>query len=194
MSFPPPPVAFTSHDADRANVEWRCNCGPGAVAGILGITLDQIRPFVGGFERKGYTNPTLMWEILNQLQVPWRKFNKPHGWPTYGLARIQWHGPWMSPGVPPAAAYRRTHWVGACALPGNVGIFDINAVNTEPGSGWVRLEAWAQTIVPWLLKSCVPHADGEWSLTHVVEVDNTGWKIPEIRSDVPWSTNQPSAR
>lgn len=184
MSFPPPRVAFTAADLDRANTEWHCNCGPGAIAGVLGISLDQIRPFMGDFEKKGYTNPSLMWDVLDGLDVHWmRRSRKPYVWPQYGLARIQWHGRWMEPGVPQAARYRHTHWVGACSLPGNIGIFDINAVS-EACPGWARLEDWTKIIVPELLKACEPGADGDWSLTHVVEIDNLNWTIPpEVRSN-----------
>ena len=160
---------FTAEDADRAYDEWGVNCGPGAIAAICGMTLDELRPHMGDFERKHYTNPTLMWQVLDSIGARWRLVKPPRTWPEYGLARVQWEGPWTAPGVPARAAYRHTHWVGAARDPvKGVGIFDINAIGN--GSGWCALEDWTGTLVPWILDECVPHASGGWHLTHVVEV------------------------
>ncbi len=167
------PARFTAADADLAHETWGANCGPGALAAILGMTLDEVRPHMGDFESKGYTNPTLMWEALKSAGV--RRFSYRGGhlgrenWPRYGLARIQWEGPWTAPGVPIRARYRHTHWVGAATLWSGIGIFDINAIGN--GSGWCSREDWERTLVPWILENCVPRADGNWHLTHVVEVD-----------------------
>jgi hypothetical protein len=160
---------FTAEDADRAHDEWGANCGPGAIAAICGLTLSELRPHLGDFEAKHYTNPTLMWAILDSLKVRWG-LRKPATWPDYGLVRIQWHGPWMAAGVPRAARYRQTHWVGAAKnCHGETGVFDINAIGN--GTGWTSLDNWRSLLVPWLLSECVPRADGTFSLTHSVEVD-----------------------
>jgi hypothetical protein len=161
---------FSAEDADRAYDEWGANCGPGAIAAICGLTLDELRPHMGDFERKHYTNPTLMWAVLDSLKADWVLVQpRPGFWPEYGLCRVQWHGPWTEPGVPPRWAYRHTHWVGAATRPdGEVGIFDINAIGN--GSGWSALRDWQRILVPQILKECVPRASGTWHLTHVVEV------------------------
>lgn len=163
---------FSADDADRAYDEWGANCGPGAIAAICGLTLSELRPHTGDFEVKRYTNPTLMWQILRNLGVRFSYRGGELGqmnWPRYGLARIQWEGPWTKPGVPQRARYRHTHWVGACTRgASNVGIFDINAINN--GSGWISLEDWRSAIVPWVLKEAVPRADGGWHITHSVEI------------------------
>lgn len=168
---------FSAEDAERAYGEWGANCGPGAIAAICGLTLDELRPHMGDFERKRYTNPTLMWAVLDRLGVRWNRQWPPAtalSWPQYGLCRIQWEGPWTRPGVPVRARYRYTHWVGAATRPGCggkktvVGVFDINAMGN--GSGWCALQDWQQTLVPWILEWCVPRASGGWHLTHVVEV------------------------
>jgi len=83
----PAPPKFSAADAERAADEWGMNCGPGAIAAIFGLTLDQVRPFMGDFERKRYTNPTLMFDTLHRLYKAgicrgWRKEVK--AWPTYG--------------------------------------------------------------------------------------------------------------
>lgn len=158
---------FTLEEAAAAFDEWGANCGPAAIAAITGRTLAEVRPFLGDFEAKRYTNPTLMWETLDRLGVAYRR-KSPLEWPTWGLVRIQWHGPWTAPGVPARVAYRQTHWVGAAKKDGAVGVFDVNALGN--GSGWCSLDDWGERLVPWILRECVPKADGRWSLTHSVEV------------------------
>lgn len=167
----PKRLRFTAEDADAAHEEWGCNCGPGALAAILDITLAEVRPLMGDFERRGYTNPTLMFDALNKSGRRWKRLGSgsAFNWPGYGLARIQWHGPWTEPGVPARVAYRNTHWVGAQAGRNSMGVFDINAVNS---GGWVDVNDWAGILVPWILKNCVPKANGRWTITHAIEVDS----------------------
>lgn len=163
-----PDARFTAEDADRAHAAWGSNCGPGAIAGVLGKTLDEVRPHLCDFERKRYTNPLLMWEILRGLDVPFAVHTRGElRWPPYGLARIQWHGPWTAPGVPARVAYRFTHWVGvAGGDTDEVGIFDVNAMNS---GGWISLSDWTGSLVPWLMED-EPRWDGRWSITHAVEI------------------------
>lgn len=162
------PPRFTLDDGDRAYHEWGANCGPGALAAIMGMTLDEVRPHMGDFETKHYTNPSLMNAALRSVGRPWRKIGGE--WPAYGLVRIQWEGPWTLPGVPFKARYRYTHWVGAekTATKG-IGIFDINAMNN--GSGWCALADWASIVAPFLATHHDPRATGGWHITHAIEVD-----------------------
>lgn len=170
-------LAFDRAELERAHDAWGCNCGPGALAAVLGLRPDDVRPHLPGFERKRYTNPMMMLEALLALQVDqlWRPLKPmpphPDMWPAYGLARIQWEGPWTAPGVPMRARYRQTHWVGFCrAYNGDVGIFDINAMDDRPGSGWCSLWDWSAEVVPWLLKEAVPRASGHWHATHFADI------------------------
>lgn len=168
----PPAVRFGLDDAQRAADEWGANCGPGAVAAICKLTLEELRPHLGDFDRKRYTNPTLMWDILKRLGVRYRctlnQQSSEHqgmlAFPFFGLARVQWEGPWTEPGVPIRVRYRHTHWVGVCGRE----IFDINAMVI---GGWLPLPEWSLQLVPWLLEQCEPKANRRWHLTHAVEVD-----------------------
>ena len=153
-------------DMLRANDEWGANCGPGAIAAIMGMTLDDVRPHMGDFEQKHYTNPTLMWSTLRSIGRHWCK-TKPE-WPFHGLVRIQWEGPWTAEGVNPKARYRYTHWVGCIRAAATIGIFDINALAN--GTGWCSLEDWESTVVPFILEE-YPRANGKWHITHAVEVE-----------------------
>ena len=136
---------FTEAEASAAWDEFRFNCGPSAVAVMTGLSIPELMPHLFDFPEKGYTNPTLMWWILDSIKgrAKWSQ-RKDRQWPDYGLARIQWHGPWMQAGVPVAARYRHTHWVGAmqCLNLGavNLGVFDINAMSN--GTGWVSYQDW----------------------------------------------------
>lgn len=169
---------FTGADAERAYKEWGANCGPGAAAAILGLTLDEIRPLFAavGFESRHYTNPTMMLDVLRAsgrgITYLAGKRLPSDPWPSWGLVRIQWEGPWMRPGVPPAARYRLTHWVGASRSGSGVGVFDINVVGTGPANdhdGWTTLQAWSEVVAPHLMEG-IPRADGKWSATHSIEV------------------------
>jgi len=181
-------VRFTIDDAQRAADEWGANCGPAAIAAVLGKTLDEVRPHLGDFERPGkrYTNPTLMYAALRSLGATWTatvretsvEWPKPIiAWPKLGLVRIQWEGDWTRPGVPMRARYRHTHWVGARSapewdrtsgrLPGGIDVFDINCLCV---GGWVSLDEWSGQVVPWLLREVEPKASGAWHQTHVLEL------------------------
>lgn len=159
--------AFTIEDVQDA-ASWGFNCGPGSLCGLLRVTPIEIRSSLGDFESKGYTNPTLMASILRRLNVPFRRVFesavepfKPIVWPEYGLVRVQWAGPWTKEGVPMAARYRRTHWIGFRKEPHEV--FDINAMCVD---GWLPFNEWSDQLVPWLLKQVLPAANGEWWPTH----------------------------
>lgn len=156
---------FTKEDADRAHDEWGANCGPGALAAILHMTLDEVRPHMGDFERKHYTNPSLMNAALRSIGWPWHKIGAI--WPEYGLVHVQWEGPWTDPGVPMRARYRYTHWIGAHQTPRSIGIFDINCMNN--GTGWCSLDDWISTIAPFLMEQ-YPRSTKKWHITHALEV------------------------
>jgi len=159
---------FTIEDAERAHDEWGANCGPGALAAIAGMTLEEVRPHIPGFDEKRYTNPTMMFSALRSIGKTWRKIGAV--WPAYGLVRVQWEGPWTNPGVPMAARYRYTHWIGAQVGGTSIGVFDINCMNN--GTGWCSRDDWENSIVPYLTKQ-YPRATGKWHITHGIEVAGT---------------------
>lgn len=159
----PAPIRFDGDAAQHAGDEWGFNCGPGSIAAILDLTPAEVRPHLGDFEKKRYTNPTLMFEILNRIGAKWKKREKV--WPRYGLVRVQWEGPWTAPGAPMMARYRHTHWVGAQRFgrAADIWVFDINAAYF---GGWIPFAEWSNQLVPWLLNECEPKASGKWHITH----------------------------
>lgn len=175
----PPELRFTIDDAERAGDEWGFNCGPGALCALLGLTPDQVRPHIPDFESKRYTNPTMMFRALRSLGVRYETVGPFNGegrspeWPRFGLARIQWAGPWTKPGVPLRARYRHTHWVASWSHPRltklPIAVFDVNDCRH-----WTTFESWRDVIVPWLIKEVEPKANGEWWITHSLEVSSRG--------------------
>jgi len=168
------PTKFTYEEAEAAYEEWGMNCGPAALAAIYGLRPEQVRLAIPDFEVKRYTSPSMMYAALRALGKDFRTIytgiEKNPGrerWPEYGLARIQFEGPWCNPGVPMAARYRYTHWVGAEAAPHGIGIFDVNCLNN--GSGWVSKEDWSDEIMPYLTEN-IKRATGAWHITHSIEV------------------------
>lgn len=154
-----PPLKFTEADVERANAEWKANCGPAALAACLGWTLDAVRPHLGDFERKGYMNPRMMHLAI---QSAGHRIESSANLPTHGLARVQWGGPWMSPGVPIGARYARTHWIATKEAQGARWVFDVNGL-------WRPYYAWVAEIVPAIVAS-IPKADGTFDFIDRWEV------------------------
>jgi hypothetical protein len=146
--------SYTEAELDKAVSEWGCNCGPGALATMLGVKPDDVRAHIPGFDQKRYTNPTMMAAALRSLGVEFHECRHP----TNALCRIQWGGKWTAPGVPPRVAYRYTHWIGVLTCTTGTWVFDVN-------SGWTREEDWEKEVVP-LLTSMYKGADGKWWPTH----------------------------
>lgn len=175
-------IRFALQDLEHAAATWRCSCGPASLAAICGLTLEEARRHFPGF--RGWTNVTAMREALKSAR---RRFSIAHphrvasgpSWPRYGLARIQFEGPWTQPGANPRWAYKHTHWVGVEHRIGEVEvtvIWDVNHVDEAiPGhttgcDGWALAEWWALSTVPYLTAD-IPRASGGWHVTHAIEVE-----------------------
>lgn len=170
---------MTLGKVQRASDEWGFNCGPGALCGVLQMLPEEIRPHMGDFEEKRYTNPTLMAQALRSLGVPFKRvfespvepFKSAIIWPKFGLVRVQWDGPWTAKDIPLRARYRTSHWIGYrshLAIHAAGDVFDINAVEY----GWISKVDWSMSLVPWLLRQCQPKASGRWWPTHCWEIDH----------------------
>lgn len=172
---------FTATDVARANADWLCSCGPAALAAICGLALDEVRPlFTPAFP--GWTTPTRMLEALRRSGRRHTELRRTSAteqlWPTWGLARVQWHGPWTQPGANPRWAYTHTHWVAAHThRPADrnvVDIWDVNELGEPtplgPGNGWLPLSDWSAHTVP-RLTADIKRATGGWHLTHSIEVE-----------------------
>jgi hypothetical protein len=172
---------------DEASSAWggKFNCGPGAICAVLDLTPEELHPKMGDFDTKGYTNPTLMFDILDRCGAAYRRTyrgDQPCEFPKIrkGLVRIQFAGPWTKPGVPMRVRYRQTHWVAArekgfqrgtdsAFISRETEIFDINAMCV---GGWTPFTEWANKLIPWLIRELYPKADGHWWPTHAIEILN----------------------
>lgn len=155
---------FDQDDAQAAWEEWHCNCGPSALAAVLGLTLDEVRPLLGDFENKRYMSPTMMQSAIERAGRKVAKYElglwkEPCVRIHRCLVRIQWTGPWTAPGANPRWAYRQTHWIAAFYVDDRLQIFDVNG-------GMLYFEDWEKTIVP-LLVAMYPKADGGYRPTHI---------------------------
>ena len=171
---------YTIYQLHAAMDSWGLNCGPGALAAMLGIDdLDVVAVHIPHFRERHYTNPSMMQAALRSLKVKWHEVDDSEDsaaldsggnpmlkWPEYGLMRIQWEGPWLEPGVPPAAAYKHTHWIGCITgsegFPGSM-IFDFN-------TGWETPESWEAGVVKDITGQ-TKRATGGWHPTHRWELE-----------------------
>jgi hypothetical protein len=178
-----PVYSYTEQDAQKAFKEWGANCGPGALAVMVGLTLDDVHPHIPKFDERRYTSPSMMKRALESLGVNWHERlpregeallrglprspetgapdNSPHAHTLaeYGLVRIQWEGPWYG-----KFACRKSHWIGSMLWSGgNTFVFDING-------GWLFQPEWEKKIVP-ILTGLYRRATGGWHATHRWELD-----------------------
>jgi len=189
-----PKYSFSQEDAAAAWRTWGANCGPGALAALLQVSLDAVRPALAaaGFEDrpclKRYTSPTIMRAALETLGCKIAKdvrgnpeFTRGGSrapastpWPNRGLVRVQWTGPWTAPGANPRWAYGATHWVCAWGVEAElvVGKTRLPASSHlifDINTGWNLRADWERETVPLILKD-YKRADGGWYPTHLWEV------------------------
>jgi len=160
---------YAPDDVERCYKAWRASCGPCALAAILGVLVERVRRVFPDFDRRPWVNPSTMWTAISLAGH--RAIKRGIQWPTYGLAFVQWHGPWLQPGVPVGAAYRHTHWI-AVAETFEYGrmIYDVNTWGASDKRGaWVPMCHWDEEVTP-LIAESIPRATGEWSLRWTCEL------------------------
>ena len=142
---------FTAAEANDAFKRWGCNCGPTALAAMLGLKPDDVREHIPNFDQRRYTNPSMMQAALRSLGVGYREVDdgperaaietlRPYiaRFPEYGVMRIQWEGPWLSPGVPlPPGISTRIGSAVSMTLPGR-GSLTVTAAGWRLRSGLLR--------------------------------------------------------
>lgn len=160
-----PTARFTLEDCERASDAWNLSCGPAALAAALDLTLDEVRPHLGDFEKRGYMNPSDMRAAFRSLGAEYRLIEnegdtgEANDFPSHGIVRIQWEGPWTAPGANARWAYTRTHWVASRRNEGSMWVYDINA------GRWEWHGTWELEIVPAITRE-IPRATGGWFATH----------------------------
>src|SRR5882672_1621758 len=143
-------------DLEQAADEWNANCGPGALAAILDLSLAETKPLLRRFEHCGCMNIT---DVLNALTAAQRTFtSRLKARPAYGLIFIQWGGHSHKPA---RAQYRFTHWI---AVDGE-SIFDVNLPELVTWNDWCAT-------VPRLMQE-EGHSDGTFFIRSAIAVHKT---------------------
>jgi hypothetical protein len=159
-------VLFSPPDVEAAHEAFGANCGPCALAALLGVPVADVRRGFPAFPARPWCSPTQMLDALRLLgRRGVSKPNRPgNNMISPGLAHIQWTGPWTAAGASPRWAYRHTHWISvACTEYRSLGVYDVNVGH------WTTASAWAEKVVPYLLED-VPRADGGWWVRTTIEV------------------------
>lgn len=149
---------YTPTDIDDAYDAWKANCGPAALAAVVGREVMAVREAFPRFPRQPWTNPTHMRAALDALGVGNRPADQRRRkrWPEYGLAFVQLDGPWCDSEATVLQAYRHTHWVGVS----DKDVFDINA------GVWVAGSLWKATVMPEIV-AATKGATGFWLRTGI---------------------------
>lgn len=132
-------ILFSPTDFELAHEAFDAMCGHGALAAALGKEVCDVMKF---FDQGGWVNVPMMrraaYHAANSLPVMVPR------WPTLtetAVALIQFLGPWMEPGILPAARCKYRHWV---AVRRGL-VWDVN----EPR--WLGPSQWEQAVVPGLM-------------------------------------------
>jgi hypothetical protein len=155
---------YAPPDLIEANGAWKANCGPSALAAVLGVPLRQVRAAFPSFPAKPWTTPTSMAAALAAQGLHHRvQQGMPRG-DVHGVAFLQLRGTWDS--APERAQYRHTHWVGLHRDGGVLSVYDCNAGSA---GGWLPAEEWKAQVLAELLER---HrgASGKWAVRVVLEV------------------------
>jgi len=158
---------FAPFDVAEANQRWGANCGPAALAATMRRNVTGVKHLFPNFAARGYVNPTAMGEALRLARMEFTRTGR-YTWPEYGLAFIQIDGPWCGEGVPAAAAYRHTHWVGVqimgltieaegkrIELDRGRRVYDVNA------DRWMHEKEWREKTMVEVCQN-TPRATGGW--------------------------------
>jgi hypothetical protein len=162
---PRTPLCFDARAAQAAYSREGANCGPGAIAAICGTTIEETLRVLGPeFAKRRGTTEVMLASALSALGMSWRQISP--ALPSYGLARIQWDGPWMYDPSPYARLYH-SHWIGTDTSWSAPMVFDINAIGV---GGWIPLSEWDVHLRPWLLANEEPEATEGWHVSDAYEV------------------------
>ena len=142
------------------------NCGPGAIAGMVGSTPAYVAKMMSPkLQKIKGTTETMLRDTLTDLGVSWHDTTP--GWVEYGIVRIQFDGAWMHSSNP-FAKYYESHWIGVCShVPKKPVVFDINAIKM---GGWTSLRDWTQHVLPRLLPPLDAGGTGGWFISDALEI------------------------
>lgn len=152
---------YTPPDVIAANDAWGANCGPTALAAVLGCPVMDLREAFAWFPQPAHTTPTRIEQALRHLTLVGRT----GGWsrvadtdwprsPFRGLAMMQWTGPWTDEPEAPWArrvAPIHTHLIGLAEGAITPMVYDVNQGTDEAPGAWVPRKTWVTRTTPDLL-------------------------------------------
>lgn len=152
---------YTPPDVEDAYDAWGANCGPCALAAVLGVPVSRVRRLFPDFERKPWVNPSTMWTALTLARR--KAVKRGWDWPAYGLACVQWDGWWCAKDKPVKLAYRYTHWIAVAHTEYGRMVYDVNAAveGEDVMGGWVPFAWWRDEVAPEIIAS-IPGAINWW--------------------------------
>ncbi len=144
--------------------EWGANCGPSAIAALVGREVKDVRAVVerlaNGDKNKrcgrsgwwlGHMHAGHLSDTLCELGLEPRRTNFKPGegrWPKKGLAMIQTEGPWCHPPSKSTARFRYTHTIAVVDAGPAIGITVYDG-NVE---AWVKEKWWAEKVMKGLVE------------------------------------------
>lgn len=179
-------------DVDEAADAWGVNCGPAAVAALLGKSLADVRHAFPWFPARPWCSPTQLGQALSTLGIG-------HRWTTLGMNRgptdeqkarfsaqglvvVQIDGPWCDL-ANKAAAYRYTHTVSCQRVGAMLMVYDINAGPDDSPGGWLPFPVWDELV----MRDLVAHqkrATG-WFVRSVFELPQPLLVVPTVSASAP---------
>ena len=171
-----PELYYSLEDYVQLNAERGANCGPGAIAAICGARLETVVDDLGPrLQKLGGTTEMML--LLAVQELGFSCLNAVKRLPKFGLARVQWAGPWMA--APEVFAPQMwSHWIGAVTTASGLIIFDVNAL---PEGGWIAFETWSSWLVPEVIMPTMPEASGDWWIDEAFEVSRPGHPDPVLK-------------
>jgi hypothetical protein len=154
-SFLPPMGLRSPTDVELANHLFDANCGPASLAAILSIQICDLMALFDQFPESPYTSRQKMEDILKEARV---LFLTTSDLPAFGLALIQFEGPWSSSPSTARWAGRYSHWIGVSGDQ----FYEINC------DRWTDRREW-ETNVATALVASYPSATG-WRVKLGLEV------------------------
>lgn len=153
---------FIPWDIEVARINFGANCGPASFAAITGNEVCRVMRYFPHFEDYQYTNVTQMRYAFGEAGYT---VNRTSDFPSFGVALIQWLGPWSKRVRFSRWNQVHTHWV---ALDGEW-IFDHTAEK------WQRIEEWSQNTASGFISE-ISGATG-WAVRSGMEVSqgNSNW-------------------
>jgi hypothetical protein len=147
----PRPLKFTIKDYRNANKAYGANCGYGALAAILGITIDKVRALAPESEEVGGIYRHLMPSVIRR--AGWECRDIGARLPEYGLAVVVFDDD-----------MKQGHWI---AVAGNK-FFDSYSISE--GLDWCDASKWWSKIAP-KVATYWPKTSKEWRIDLGLEVE-----------------------